>query len=84
MSVAAALPQSVGPYVALMVAGFVVAIWGQGMHSKWTAAVGIIMIFLASLLLPLALHVFSDGNSAGPDRESRSRDLQSPAPLQQP
>ena len=71
------LPRSVGPYVALMVAGFVVAIWGHGMRSKWTITIGLAMIFAATLLLPLALQIFS--GDEGPDPE---RDFQTPAPLQ--
>lgn len=71
------LPRSVGPYVGLMVAGFVVAIWGHGMRSRWTVTIGIVMILCATLLLPIALQVLEGGD--GPEPE---RDLQTPAPLQ--
>lgn len=60
MSAAALLPDTIEPYIALMLAGFVVAIWGHGMRSRWVVAVGIMMIFLATLLFPLALQIFSE------------------------
>lgn len=72
------LPRSVGPYVALMVAGFVVAIWGHGMRSRWTITIGLVMILSATLLLPLALQVLSE------DEPVPERDFQTPAPLQRP
>ena len=74
--VADVLPGSVGPYVGLMVAGFLVASWGHGMKSRWTVTIGITMIFLATLLLPLALALTS-----GDDAPRPSDDLQTPAPL---
>ncbi len=81
--VADVLPRSVGPYLALMVAGFVVAIWGHGMKSKWTVTIGIAMIFSATLLLPIALQLLSEGDSSAPDSSpaSRSRDFETPAPF---
>lgn len=60
LSAGALLPDSIEPYIVLMVLGFFVAIWGQGMHSKWLVAIGIIMVFLAVLLFPLALQLFSE------------------------
>jgi hypothetical protein len=60
MLLAGILPQSVGPYVSLMMAGFLVAIFGHLSRSRWLIAVGIILIFLAAAALPLALNVFSD------------------------
>jgi len=58
--VAALLPESLTPYLVMMVAGFVIGAWGHGMKSKWVVAFGILLIFLATALLPLALVVFSD------------------------
>jgi hypothetical protein len=60
MAVAGILPHSVGPYVSLMIAGFVIGIFGHMARSKWLVLIGIILIFLAALLLPLALNVFSE------------------------
>ena len=59
-AVASILPDSIGPYLALMGGGFLVAIWGQMANSPKTVAVGIAMIFLATLLIPLALQFFSE------------------------
>jgi hypothetical protein len=60
LSAGALLPESVGPYIALMGIGFAVAILGHLAGSRWLVAVGVIMIFLATLLFPLALQIFSD------------------------
>jgi hypothetical protein len=56
----ALLPESIGPYIGLMGAGFAVAILGHLSRSRWLVAIGVIMIFLATLLFPLALQIFSD------------------------
>jgi hypothetical protein len=60
LSAGALLPHSIGPYVGLMIGGFVVAAYGHGAKLRWVVAIGIIMIFLATLLLPIALQVFSE------------------------
>jgi hypothetical protein len=54
------LPHSTGPYVAMMIAGFVIAIFGHMSRSRWLVAIGIIVIFLAAAVLPLALNVFTE------------------------
>jgi len=51
---AALLPQGHGPYVALMLIGFGVGILGQLFRQRWLIAAGVVLIFLAALLLPLA------------------------------
>jgi sulfite exporter TauE/SafE len=58
--VADLLPHSIGPYLALMLAGFAVAIVGHLSRSRWLVAVGVIMVLLATLLFPLALQVTTD------------------------
>ena len=60
MLLAGILPQSVGPYVSLMMAGFLIAIVGHLSRSRWLIALGIILVFLAAAGLPLALNAFSD------------------------
>jgi len=60
LSVGLALPDTIGPYLGLMIGGFIVAAWGHGMKSRWVVAIGIIMILLATLLLPLALQFFAE------------------------
>ena len=59
MLLAGILPQTVGPYVSLMMAGFLIAIVGHLSRSRWLIAVGIIVVFLAAAALPLALNAFS-------------------------
>jgi hypothetical protein len=44
-------------YIALMGIGFVVGIAGHVVHSKVLVAAGVLMIFLATVLLPLTAHV---------------------------
>jgi cyanate permease len=60
MSLAGILPESIGPYVSLMMAGFLVGIFGHLTRSRWLIALGIILVFLAAAAFPLALNVFSD------------------------
>jgi hypothetical protein len=44
-------------YIALMGIGFVVGVAGHVVRSKTMIAAGILMIFLATVLLPLTMHV---------------------------
>jgi hypothetical protein len=64
MPVAGILPQSTGPYVALMILGFAVGILGHLSRSKWLVTTGIIIIFLAALAFPLILNL--QGNKPEP------------------
>jgi hypothetical protein len=59
-SILAFLPESGTPYFVLMLAGFVVGAWGHGMKSRFVAGLGIAMIFLGTLLLPLAVVATND------------------------
>ena len=59
MPPAALLPESIDPYVGLMLAGFVLAIVGHLGRARWLVAVGVIMIFLAALLFPIAVQLLS-------------------------
>ena len=54
------LPHSISPYLFLMLGGFVVGTAGHLYKSKVTVAIGILMIFSATLLLPLALIATED------------------------
>ena len=54
------LPDTIEPYLALMIGGFLVAIYGHMARSRWLVAIGIIMVLLATLLFPLALQFFAD------------------------
>ena len=40
------LPKSVGPYVSLMLLGFVVGIFGHIIRAKWVVAVGVLRLWL--------------------------------------
>jgi hypothetical protein len=44
-------------YIALMGIGFVVGVAGHVVRSKTMVAAGILMVFLATVLLPLTTHV---------------------------
>ncbi len=60
MPVAAILPETIGPYVSLMMAGFLIGVFGHLSRSRWLIALGIILVFLAAAAFPLALNVLSD------------------------
>ena len=47
------LPRDIDAYLGLMVAGFVVAIFGHLTRARWVVLVGIVMIMLACLVFPL-------------------------------
>ena len=49
------LPNSITPYLFLMLGGFVVGTAGHLYKSRLLVAIGILMIFSATLLLPLAV-----------------------------
>lgn len=52
------LPDSVGFYLGLMMLGFFIGGFGHVIKSKPMIALGVTMIFLATLLLPILLNVF--------------------------
>ena len=60
MPAAGILPHTIGPYVSLMIAGFVIGIVGHLFRLRWLVAVGILLIFIAALALPLALNVTTE------------------------
>ena len=60
MPIAGILPESVGPYVSLMMVGFAVGVIGHLSRSRWLVAVGILLVFLAAAAFPIALNVLSD------------------------
>lgn len=55
LGLAALLPHTTGPYIALMLIGFAVGILGHMTASRWLVAAGVTLIFLGALLFPLAL-----------------------------
>jgi hypothetical protein len=60
------LPTSISPYLFLMLGGFVVGSAGHLWKSKIAIALGIAMIFAATLLLPLALIATEDKPDSNP------------------
>jgi hypothetical protein len=54
---ASLLPESLGPYLAMMVIGFLLGTYGHMAKARWLVAVGVILIFLATFLFPLAINL---------------------------
>ena len=59
----AALPHSLGPYIAIVLAGFVVGICGHLFKARWLVGVGIALIVVGALLLPFAAGIPSSEKS---------------------
>ena len=70
LPLAALLPHSPGPYIALMLIGFGVGILGHLMGVRWLVAAGVALIALGALLLPLVANVTTE-NRPPPIEESR-------------
>jgi hypothetical protein len=66
-------PHSPGPYIALMLAGFVIGILGHLTRARWLIASGVILIFLGALLFPLAANLTTE-NRPPPIEETRTGD----------
>ena len=63
-------PHSPGPYIALMLAGFAIGILGHVFRVKAMVIAGVVLIFLGTLLLPLAANLTTN-NRPAPIDESR-------------
>jgi hypothetical protein len=61
------LPHTISPYLTLMLVGFLVGAAGHLYKSRLVVAIGIAMIFLATLLLPLALVATEDEPASNPE-----------------
>jgi hypothetical protein len=70
LPLAALLPHSPTPYIALMLIGFAVGILGHLAGARWLVAVGVALIFLGALLFPLLANVTTE-NRPAPIEESR-------------
>jgi hypothetical protein len=64
--VAEVLPRSIGPYLSLMVLGFLIGILGHLSRSRWLVAIGILMIFLSTVVFPLA-RIATEDNPPKPE-----------------
>ncbi len=60
MPLADIFPETISPYISLMIGGFFVGIVGHLYGSRLVVGFGIAMIFAATLLLPLTLIVSQD------------------------
>jgi hypothetical protein len=54
---AALLPKSAGPYIAITMAGFAIGILGHLTGARWLIGAGVALICLGALLLPVALNL---------------------------
>ncbi len=70
MPLAALLPTSPTPYIALMLAGFAIGILGHLTRARWLVAAGVLLIFLGALLFPLVANVTTEDRPP-PIEESR-------------
>ena len=61
------LPHTISPYLTLMLVGFVLGAAGHLYKSRLIVGIGIAMIFLATLLLPLALIATEDEPPSNPE-----------------
>lgn len=64
--VADVLPRSVGPYVTLMLVGFLTGIAGHLTRSRWLVAIGVLMVFCATVVFPLT-RIATEDNPPAPD-----------------
>ena len=70
LPLAALLPHSPTPYIALMLIGFAIGILGHLAGARWLVAAGVILIFLGALLFPFLANVTTE-NRPAPIEESR-------------
>lgn len=61
-----ALPREFGPYVSLMLLGFVFGILGHMMRSRWLVTIGLLLILIGAFLLPLLLKASTDDEPPPP------------------
>ncbi len=57
LPLAALLPHSAGPYIALVLIGFAIGIFGHLSSARWLVAAGVILIFLGAFLFPVAVNL---------------------------
>jgi hypothetical protein len=61
------LPNTITPYLGLMLIGFVVGAAGHMYRSRVVVGIGIALIFMATLLLPLAVIATEEEPASPPD-----------------
>jgi hypothetical protein len=57
LEVAAILPHSGTPYIAMVLAGFAIGILGYMSTTRWLVVAGIALIVLGALLFPIAINL---------------------------
>ncbi|HEY0781089.1 MAG TPA: hypothetical protein VGE98_01440 [Thermoanaerobaculia bacterium] len=60
LPLAALLPHSAGPYMALILIGFAIGVLGHLSSARWLVAAGVILIFLGAFLFPVAVTITQD------------------------
>jgi sulfite exporter TauE/SafE len=76
LPLAALLPHSAGPYVALMLIGFAIGILGHLTAARWLVAAGVILIFLGAFLFPVALNLTEESPRSLDAPEDNTRQLE--------
>jgi hypothetical protein len=79
LPLASLLPHSAGPYIALILIGFAVGIFGHLSSARWLVAAGVILIFLGALLFPLAVNLTQEN-----PRQGSPLGIEAPAESEQP
>jgi hypothetical protein len=60
----AILPHDVQTYIVMTCVGLVVGVLGHVARSRWLVLAGILLVFLATVLFPLAVNVTNDSPPA--------------------
>lgn len=77
LPLASLLPHSAGPYIALVLIGFFIGIFGHLSSARWLVAAGVILIFLGAFLFPLALNLTEESPRSLNAPEEGPRQLES-------
>jgi hypothetical protein len=76
LPLASLLPESAGPYIALILIGFAIGIFGHLSSARWLVAAGVILIALGAFLFPLAVSFTEDAPRRIEAPEESARPLQ--------
>jgi hypothetical protein len=60
MELASFLPRETGPYLALMIIGFVVGAYGHAGRFPWLVAAGILIVLAAAVAFQVAIQVLPE------------------------
>jgi len=80
LPLAALLPHSAGPYIALILIGFGIGVLGHLSSARWLVAAGVILIFLGAFLFPVAVNFTQDNpqpiqTPAAPEESARALEV---------